>query len=211
MEDLVLTDDEVIALSVLEGTSWPAPLPTVDITQEGALDAAGRRGARSLAVRGYLDDDGIDEELHAFLQPALSHQVRQGVFVAESDMTYIAEGLTMMNYERTDLDCLVEVIGYGGVHYFSVAQRSDCAELVRTLLQQTIDEGLSTPRNSLRQVPAAEYLCVTGQPQQGARVVLAWRGGVAVKQVPPDGGPLRDLPSVDSVETALGLLAAVSS
>lgn len=57
---VLLTDDEVIGLAFLAGSSWTRPLPTVDTSSPRELERAVGRGVRSLAVRGLLVGELVD-------------------------------------------------------------------------------------------------------------------------------------------------------
>jgi hypothetical protein len=88
---LLLTDDEVIALAAVLGRPWPTGLATVESAPE-ALQEAGIRGIRSLAVRGLLTGDPTTEsgfvihpELEAAVVGFLTAARHIGAYLAPAD------------------------------------------------------------------------------------------------------------------------------
>lgn len=85
-EGILLTDDEVVALSALDGAPWPIGLSTVAGDVAG-VRAAALRGVRSLAVRGLLGSGDshsprIVDELASAVRAFLHSRKRVGAYVA---------------------------------------------------------------------------------------------------------------------------------
>ncbi|MDT5026352.1 MAG: hypothetical protein QOE61_2778 [Micromonosporaceae bacterium] len=81
---MLLTDDEVVALSALAEKPWPTGLFTVTATSV-ELRAAALRGVRSLTVRGLLAAAGPDTELRDAIDVFLHPAARVGAYLAPVD------------------------------------------------------------------------------------------------------------------------------
>lgn len=95
-QGLLLTDDEIVAVSALGGTPWPVGLATVGDTAE-TLRAAALRGVRSLTVRGLLTTRAgstpclppdLEQAVAAFLQG----NTRVGAYLARMDDPEVMAG-----------------------------------------------------------------------------------------------------------------------
>ena len=84
----MLTDDEVVALSVRAQAPWRTPLPTVDLADQDRVLASLMRGSRSLYVRGLLDADSdeLDDELAEQIRITVLHETAHYFGAGEQDM-----------------------------------------------------------------------------------------------------------------------------
>lgn len=93
---LLLTDDEIVAVSALAGTPWPVGLATVGNTAE-TMRAAALRGVRSLTVRGLLapragSTPGLPPDLQQAAAAFLQGDRRVGAYLARMDHPEVMEG-----------------------------------------------------------------------------------------------------------------------
>lgn len=72
---VTLTDDEIVALAIVQESAWPVPLLTVETDTE-PLGRAANRGMRSLVARGLVssgkDAPVIDETIDELITTVLS-------------------------------------------------------------------------------------------------------------------------------------------
>lgn len=135
---VLLTDDEVVALCVLDGRPWPLGLITVDATAAD-LARAGARGLRSLFVRQLLvGADGVtraESTLAAVLSAFLDAKDRVGAYVAPAVDHSVLGGMSV-GAARTDTGWLLDTVTADGVHAFRYATADAAASTVRALAQK---------------------------------------------------------------------------
>src|SRR3954463_15314949 len=84
--ELLLTDDELVALAVEQSKAWPTGLPTVDVQTADGLYAAALRGRRSLAVRGFFDAEAPGSALLDIVRrDAVGAEGSVSLYVADRD------------------------------------------------------------------------------------------------------------------------------
>lgn len=131
--ECVLTDDEVVAIVSLTGSSWIEPLQTVDTSEPVELDRAAARGVRALQVRGLLDEDG-EFSTDAGLGIAGVHSARR-VIAAFVDDAFVPDRLETRLALRTQGKgiWLAETIAPQGLRRYAIVDVWDALDLIAAL------------------------------------------------------------------------------
>lgn len=157
----MLTDDEVVALSVRLAAPWRTVLPTVDLTSEERVLASIMRGSRSLYVRGLLDPetDELDERLLTHLRAIGERRVVLAAYAAGSDGEPLDGAASQYFFGRTgDAQWQCDAVSAGGVHTFGAdAPRAVEADAVRAV-HDVLAEGVRG-----YEVPASLMLISEGE------------------------------------------------
>lgn len=114
--NIVMTDDEMLAISHLSGVSWTRPLATVDVTHPTQLHAAVGRGLRSLSLRGLVAATG---ELSPDVAPATvvcRGQVRLAATWVDSTFAQLVDDERFELAEGPEGDWCAVTVAPGGVH-----------------------------------------------------------------------------------------------
>jgi hypothetical protein len=174
MENLVLSDDETVALALLAGRPWPAPLPTVDADDPDQLLGAGRRGLRALAVRELIRlPDSVPgtsapgapvlrRELADLSAEVFGTPVQAVGYAATDDLTWLPGGLTTVFYGTGSGAAdtwTMQVVSHAGVSYFSRIPAADARRLLSELLHGAAEAGFTTPEADAG--PAPRWYCVS--------------------------------------------------
>ena len=178
--NIALTDDEVLALASRADLGWPSVTPTVDTTDRGLVEAAVRRGARSLIVRNLLGiggEDQLDPRVALLADPVLRGERLFGTYPASGDLTYLPIGVSTACYRADDM-WVGEIVTAVGVHYLSQTDDSTWQEVVIGLLSELYD------RSSLQEVHQAAgsdvSICAVGPPSETSVRIAAVRPGSVV-------------------------------
>jgi hypothetical protein len=153
--NILLTDDEVVALAAVLERPWPTGLRTVVSTTDGMRDA-GLRGLRSLAVRGLLSGDPteapgyvVHPDVASVIDGFVTAELRVGAYVAPAAAPDALAGaaITAAAFgEGWSLD----VTTVQGVHAFRRASRLDVLDALAGLAEKTYDgtllAGVGDPR-----------------------------------------------------------------
>lgn len=132
--DIVVTDDELIAVAVLERGALDAPTETVDLSSATARAEATGRGLRSLGLRGILTDQGglTDEALPA---------VRGVTASATAVLAFVDEDHVAVPHEdsfwfrrHADGGWVAQTVAPGGVHRFALCSGEEAFGLIADLL-----------------------------------------------------------------------------
>lgn len=141
--ELLLTDDELVAVAVEQSKAWPTGLPTVDVESEQALFTAALRGRRSLAVRGLVGSEPADNELlDAVRRDAVGADGFVCLYIADQQGTRAADAVNLNAY-RSGTGWLVETVSDVGVHQFASLTAEALGTLYRGLAQAAHDRGLA--------------------------------------------------------------------
>jgi hypothetical protein len=118
-EAVLLTDDELVALCIIDGRPWPLGLTTVGTASE-ALTQAGLRGVRSLVVRRLLTDSNgtvgrpdptVAQEVSAFI----GAEKRVGAHIATAADPSVLAGASV-NAALTPDGWLLDTVTADGIH-----------------------------------------------------------------------------------------------
>jgi len=142
-----LTDDEVVAVCGLLGLAWPNPLPTV-APENAELQAASRRGVRSLTVRALLrvdpetDEPVLDGEVAQAVDAVVNGSPRlvsgvigaSGALRASSSAAYVVAAL--------DGTGLLVTTTATGIHVFMPSALAEAEEAFIALVDNALTAGL---------------------------------------------------------------------
>lgn len=162
---IVLTDDELCAISFSVNRPWPTTLSTVDLAARPDFLAAIGRGMRTLMARGVLAAESSPELLVLATEPLRSNPVLTLGDVS-ADLLPNADGVRVMVYERSDPGCATWTAFPGGLHAFATGDRAEVIEQMADLL---------AARASAPGAPAtsgSSDLLLTGRTPAGAQVGL---------------------------------------
>lgn len=141
--ELLLTDDELVALAVEQSLAWPTGLPTVDVEMEQALLVAALRGRRSLAVRGLFESGTAANELLASVRrDAVGAEGFVCLYIADPDGTRATDSVNLNAY-RSGEGWLVETVSDLGVHQFAPLTTKELSTVYCGLAQAAYDRGLA--------------------------------------------------------------------
>jgi hypothetical protein len=137
LDNIVLTDDELVALSFERGRPWPTPLPTVDSSQRDALEMAALRGLRSLALRGALVDG---EFLPTVEEVANVTVARPGLLLHRGDDIGEVEGGANLGLAIVALSgvWLLDDVSWAGTHRL---RRADSTQELLDFLVSSLEEN----------------------------------------------------------------------
>ena len=187
-----LTDDELVALALIQRTAWLAPLPTVDVGDADALLAAAPRGYRSLVTRGLMTAGrGVQPspaaDLIASIEPALAGRLVLSTFIARRDLAFVPEGATSTIYSRDGESVLVEAVSAGGVHYFSDLALGDAINAVAEFMVGVIELGVSVQFDEGEPLADQLVMCVAAAPAVPALMAVVGKGTLGLIEVDLDG------------------------
>jgi hypothetical protein len=137
----LLTDDEIVALSVNVGKSWPLSLPTIANPELVNLQASNNRGVRSLAVRGLAKTSGagalaINGELFDLATKVTSATSYLTAFVADRAHPVTVAGSSVTAYFGGDAaGAVVDSVTVSGVHAVREESPSDARAAVITFAE----------------------------------------------------------------------------
>lgn len=141
--ELLLTDDEVVALAVEATGSWPTSLPTVDVESEQALLAAAMRGRRSMALRGLVGSEAPDSELlDAVRRDAVDAGLVLSLYIADAAGSRLSRGVNLNAYRGPDA-WLVENVSDVGIHQFELLDDQALGALYGGLAHTAFAQGLA--------------------------------------------------------------------
>ncbi len=127
----LLTDDEIVALSVNVGKAWPLSLPTIPTKDLPNLQASNNRGIRSLAVRGLATvapQDGLilDQGLLALTSRAIGANGYLAAYVADKESPGVPAGSSVTVYfAHDDGPAVVDSVTVSGVHALRAASSAE--------------------------------------------------------------------------------------
>ena len=137
----MMTDDEVVAVSVRLEAPWRTILPTVALEPSERALVAVMRGSRSLYVRDLLDADSdeLDPVLLAHFKALGERPVRIAVYAADRDGEALDGAVAQYFFARPgDGHWMCDAISAGGVHTWG----SDSADSVQSDALRAITDVL---------------------------------------------------------------------
>lgn len=157
-QGILLTDDEVVALAALLGRPWPTGLATVAPTADD-LTQAGRRGVRSLIVRGIVTADAESgytphPGVAAVIETFLLAPRRIGAYIAPAAAVETMAGAAITAVPVAGI-WWIDSTTAQGVHGFRQAQGDEVLAAITELADQTGDGTLLAGTED----PSA-YVCV---------------------------------------------------
>ena len=152
MTQVLVTDDEVVALAAKADGAWPVPLPTVE-RQPDVLRVSGMRGIRSLAVRGLADTGTpgavlYDEGLVDLVSSITRAEDRVLAFVARRDGIFQPRGALVGAFRASGESWIIDSMTGNGVHAIWGGPASEAAEAIARFAQAVWESGVSSPEGS---------------------------------------------------------------
>lgn len=135
-----LTDDEVVALAVDGGGTWPAPLPTINESEADQLIIAVQRGRRSIAARNgvFVGADGSAiplAEVRGMIHEGCGTLPRLIAYLASPETPDTLGGLCLSVFPTEDADARMVVFTTpDGLNEISISSASQVRDLVRALV-----------------------------------------------------------------------------
>lgn len=199
LDVLVLTDDELTAISGANRTAWPLPLGG---DRDGdTVTTSAQAGERSLFARRLLerrnDAYTLGKVASSYLLPALRTDPQVVVCVVDDQLRWVLQGMSLAWYGEDGVDVL-EARAANGLHHFTHPSRDNLRAALRNYLTSAHDEGFP---DALPGVELSLYVATVG----AGRAFRIRRG--SVEETPLAGKPLT---SVDwqpsSLDDVLGLV-----
>lgn len=191
----MLTDDELVAVSVRLAAPWRTVLPTVDLTSEERVLAAIMTGSRSLYVRGLLDPDSdvLDDALLTHLRGIGERRVVLAAYAAGPDGGPLDGAASQYFFGCVgDDQWQCDAVSAGGVHTFGAdmptAVEADAVRAVRDVLAGGV-QGYDVPA-SLMLISEGEHAL---RQLEVGRDTLVARTLVAGEATPQDVSAVPEL------------------
>lgn len=178
----LLTDDELVALSVDREQAWPTALPTVPSQSTSALFAAANRGRRSLAVRGLLEELATGKSpLASNIDDFLRATRLTGATICPTGRPdLVAGGGIVLAAPLGARDWICDTFTANGVHRFDRCSSGVALERVLGLAHKVFAEGVTDLGS------AAEMgIAISSQDHSGAKAIVT--KGSIVEAVPGAG------------------------
>lgn len=188
-ESVMLTDDEIVALSARSGAVWPTVTPTVQRTNQEELLSSVQRGIPSLVARGFLLRDlggEVTPELGRLIDVIWRGSPVLATFVASEDLSFDLRYVTNC-FHRYEDGWVSEVTTPMGLHYLARVERDECVRRTAAMLDQAVlgsyDESLNVNEVGTRR------LCVMGIPPSPLiRIAVGRRGEILLGTLVGDAG-----------------------
>jgi hypothetical protein len=201
LDVLVLTDDELTAISGANRKAWPLPLGG-DRDADTVTQSA-RAGERSLFARGLVGrrDDAytLGPVASDYLRPALRTDPEVVACVVDAELRWVLQGMSLAVYRQDGVDVL-EARAANGLHHFTQPPRDSLLTALRNYVTSAHEAGFP---DALPGTDLALYVAVPGS----GRAFRIERGAVteaALKETPlaaEDWAP-------SSLDAALGCIDA---
>lgn len=179
MTDLVLTDDEAVAIGIDFDRPWRTALPTVSMDDLNELRAASFRGHRSLAARGLLTDGGaFDPPMSALCSMALTTDAFITVYLADDAYLLAGWGVMSGHYPASD-GWVFESVNPVGIHRLTTLPAAEHRAYFEALLGGAEESGPAGGGED----GGAKWLCVLATAPASSALAVARRGSVHVGPV----------------------------
>jgi len=181
-ERVAFTDDEVLALAVIKGRPWPAPLTTVDLEDPGDVARAVSRGRRSLVVRQFVieSEDGIAwaPSLEELVDDVVARDPEVVLVVVDGELQAAVGAPWISVISSPVADRSLEVTSTNdGVQMIERTHNSETRALVAGAVVEAVRDGVTDV------AVGAQFLSVTRVLPEGVRVLLARRGEAGIQNV----------------------------
>lgn len=169
-EQLLLTDDEVIAIAARRESFWPTVFPSVDVEDRDALVNATFRGLRSLVARELADDAAVPVASVAKLaDTACGRTDVISVYVGDDGFQRASLAMASAHY-RSGNEWLLETISPAGLHGFSWCSQENTVRYLQMLLDAAL--LAEVPKSAEPDAPLLR-LCIAFGERDGATVLAA--------------------------------------
>jgi hypothetical protein len=145
---VLLTDDEVVAISLEGRLTWPTPLPSVELDESG-IARSQQLGLRSLVVRGLLDSaarpPGVAPEISDIVRTVAEAPSWVAAYVASTGSPTKLAGDSTYVY-RAEPSWLLDAVSPGGIHQIGATTNENAEELIVALAKNVFDFGFRGDR-----------------------------------------------------------------
>ncbi|GAA4076042.1 hypothetical protein ACFFOS_17210 [Nocardioides kongjuensis] len=173
--DLLLTDDEVVALAADRESFWPGALPTVPMVRPDDAIRAVLRGQRSLRVRDLLSEAGESTpQLVELRDSVLDAEGRIAVYLCDEAFDRVSWDISADLYWYAP-GWLVETTTAAGIHAFRQSSRAEATELLVGLTSAALSGG------------GGERLCVALVTERESKAVVVSAGTITGYVLDPAG------------------------
>jgi hypothetical protein len=206
IEDLRLTDDEIVAIAALVGQKWTSRLPTVDVRSDAELAAATLRGWRSLTLRGLADADGrhLTEVIGSLY--GVVPVIRS--YVADAQIAELPSG-NRSYFRRRPGGWTVEATTPIGVHLFRAVAEEDAVRLLEAAVEKVYVDGVGSAAEDGKST--GHYLCVGSQHGDQALLLTVCQGELKLYRAGETMVALSQPASAAEAVEALGIGVAAAA
>lgn len=205
MAALLLTDDEVLAVSARLDAPWRTWIPTVEVGIEQAVLAAVARGSRSLYVRGLLDADSdlVSHSVVGLLQAIGDRPVALAALACD-EAGDVIEGTPSQYFfgSAGDPTWVCDSISAGGVHTIDWSSSADAIADAAAAVDAVHRNG-----TGVEGAPEARFVMFAQHEREVRRLAVS-QGALALARVSGDDvaavGPERAASSADALRWVLG-------
>ena len=205
MTTTLLTDDEMVALSVGRGQPWPIALPTVPMGSQTGLRASANRGLRSLAVRDLVDacaagQPGVGVAIDDLLRATRLSAVTASP-AARPDV--VVGGGLVFAAPLGAAEWVCDTFTANGVHSLDRCTAEEAVSRAVALAERAFGDGV------VDLAGAVELGLAMSQQGKPSRRAVITRGQLAVMEAVPGDGP--DFFEAISTHTSMdqGLIAEI--
>ena len=144
-EGLVVTDDEYVCLAYISAAPTPRLVSTVDLADADQVSAAVGRGLRSLALRGWIDENGRPNSSAETFVAAVRGDVVITIGGVSEDYSLLGDSEIFELRQVADDRAALVMIAPGGVRRLVMVDPTTGMKFVAGLLNAriTITEGPS--------------------------------------------------------------------
>lgn len=173
--DVLLTDDEIVALATISGKPWPIGLATIGGTAS-SLKAGALRGLRSLGIRGLISRDAnspdtvlVQPELKDAISAFVSGAIFGGAYIAPTDSPeqLVGPSITAVYAEH---GWWLDAATPDGVHGIRSSSRNAAVKAIADFVEKV--HGLSTGESAL-----SAFVCVISTGAAGENVIVSPSAG----------------------------------
>lgn len=161
MEPVLISDDEAVALALLEGGRWRAVLPTVDLHSGERLLEAGIRGRRSLSIRRDVEMDGgsgTEPGLRDLVRPAVSGEALMQGYVANNAARAEMTGISFSYFAGEGPEGLLVITRPNGVHEVQQTAREAARSFVGAAVEAARNQDSKSDRALVLIAPGNQTL-----------------------------------------------------
>ena len=133
-----LSDDELMFVSLMSNQPWRSPLPTIVMSEQSHIIAAGLRGRRSLMIRDLIsEDDELDNSLQIVLDTFEAKSV-DVTLICDQQLERTTWTLSTTHYPVEDY-WIMEAFDETGIHSFEILDNAERVEAVLAVLKAAGD------------------------------------------------------------------------
>jgi hypothetical protein len=182
----VLSDDEIVAIAVKDGASWPGPLPTINLGEREMLQAI-VRGVRSLLARELVTMIGIDYEVSADVRTLIG----QATLATHAASAYVSEVSSPGQLKGSsaylyfgESGAVIDLVTLGGVHEVGEVSADGGLSVLTALADNAHRFGIEAEEGA----EPALYVRSTAHPEEARRIT---KGKLAIGRIVGEGAKVK--------------------